>query len=164
MATVAIPDSAPRSIALGTLIRTWLFVAVSDMLFASALGMFVPPRVTAARVFQGVASVLFGKQALSPDGHWALVGLAMHFGVALFWSSIFLFVLLRSAAVRTAIRDGKGFLVAALYGPAIWLIMSLLVIPAMVHHWPTIGLKYWVCLLGHIPFVAMPMVLVNRER
>ena len=164
MATVAIPQSPPRGITISTLVKTWLFVAVSDMLFASALGMFVPPRVTAARVFQGVASVLFGKQALAPDGHWALVGLAMHFGVALFWSSIFLFVLLRSAAVRTALRDGRGILIAALYGSAIWLVMSLIVIPAMVHHWPTIGLKYWICLLGHIPFVAMPMVLVNRGR
>ena len=49
------------------------------------------------------------------------------------------------------------------YGMSIWLIMSLGVIPALVHRPPNITLRWWVQLIGHIPFVAGPMVLVNRQ-
>lgn len=56
-----------------------------------------------------------------------------------------------------------AILAASVYGVAIWLIMTWIVIPAMVHRPPNLSLKYWVQLAGHIPFVVMPMVLVNRR-
>jgi hypothetical protein len=36
--------------------------------------------------------------------------------------------------------------------------MSLAVIPLLVHRPPTINFRWWVQLLGHIPFVAIPIV------
>jgi hypothetical protein len=48
--------------------------------------------------------------------------------------------------------------VAAVYGPAIWLVMSLVVIPLLVHRPPTITLRWWVQLIGHFPFVGLPIV------
>lgn len=146
------------------LIQTWLFVAISDALFASATGILIAPTASPARVFKGVASVLFGKGAIAGGAGMALTGLAMHFGVALFWSLVFVAAVRNSAALSRAIASWPtAIVVAAVYGVSIWLIMTWIVIPSMVHKPPTLSLRYWVQLVGHIPFVVMPMVLVNRR-
>ena len=95
----------------------------------------------------------------------ALVGIGMHICVALFWSGLFLLAVRNSSALAAAVQSWpRSILLAAVYGPSIWLIMSLIVIPAMVHRPPTIGAKWWVQLVGHIPFVVGPMILANRKR
>lgn len=50
---------------------------------------------------------------------------------------------------------------ALLYGPIVWLVMSLLVMPVLVHRPPTIGARWWVQLIGHIPFVGLPIVALG---
>jgi len=50
--------------------------------------------------------------------------------------------------------------VAALYGPVIWLVMSLVVIPLLSRRPPAFNFRWWVQLVGHIPFVAVPIVAV----
>ena len=156
------PD--PRSPILPVLARSGLTVGVTDGLFASATGVLIAPYATPFRVFRGVASVIFGKDALNGGTPMALVGIAMHFFTAFFWSLVFILVVRSFGVVRRAITSWPGaLLVAAIYGSAIWLFMSLVFIPAMVHRDPTIALKWWVQLIGHMPFVALPMVLVNRS-
>jgi hypothetical protein len=149
---------------LSVLLRSATAVWISDGLFASATGILIKPYATPFRVFRGVASVVFGKSALDGGTPLALVGIGMHFITAFFWSSV-LFLILKSARyMREAIRTWPGVLaVAAIYGPAIWLFMSLVFIPSMVHRPPTIGLKWWVQLIGHMPFVAVPMILAQRS-
>ncbi len=84
----------------------------------------------------------------------------MHFGVAFGWSAVFLFLVMRSVRVRRAVGSRPGVLgVAALYGPAIWLVMSFGVIPLLVHQPPTITARWWVQLAGHFPFVGLPIVI-----
>lgn len=164
MATLTRPFAGQRQRVGSVLVKTWLLVAVTDALFASATGMFIPPIVTPARVFRGVASVLLGKSALDGGATTALIGLAMHFGVALFWSSLFVFAVHNSWWLRDALKTWPSrLLVAAVYGVSIWLIMTWIVIPSMLHRPPTLSLKYWVQLVGHIPFVVGPMILVNRR-
>jgi hypothetical protein len=146
------------------LVKTWLFVAVSDACFASATGVLIAPYASPARVFKGVASVLFGKDMLAGGAGAALTGLAMHFGVALFWSALFVTAVRNSSVLSRAIASWPtAILVASIYGVSIWLIMTWIVIPSMVHRPPNLSVKYWVQLVGHIPFVVMPMVLVNRR-
>lgn len=94
----------------------------------------------------------------------ALVGMLMHLSVALFWSGVFLLVLQNSKKLREMIQTAPGAIVVAIvYGMSIWLIMSLIVIPTLVHRPPTIGLKWWVQFLGHPIFVVTPMILINRR-
>jgi hypothetical protein len=164
MTTVAQDLPAERPVFLGTWLKTGLLVALSDGLFASATGILIPPYATPFRVFRGVASVLFGRSALDGGVPMAMTGIAMHVCVALFWSGLFLIVLRSFKALRNAIdRWPSAILVAAVYGPAIWLFMSLVFIPAMVHRPPAIGAKWWVQLIGHIPFVVGPMIIANRR-
>jgi hypothetical protein len=146
------------------LVKTWLAVAVTDALFASATGMLIPPIVTPARVFRGVASVLLGKSALDGGTTTAIIGLAMHFTVALIWASLFVFAVKNSWWLRDALDTWPNrILVAVVYGVSIWLIMTWIVIPAFLHRPPTLSLKYWVQMAGHPLFVVGPMIFVNRR-
>jgi uncharacterized membrane protein YagU involved in acid resistance len=164
MATLTRPFAGQRQDVGSVLVRTWLLVAVSDAFFASATGVLIPPTATPARVFRGVASVLLGKSALDGGATTALIGLAMHFSVALIWSAIFVFVVHNSWWLRDALKSWTGrIVVAAVYGVSIWLIMTWIVIPSMLHRPPTISLKYWIQLVGHPLFVVGPMIFVNRR-
>jgi hypothetical protein len=66
---------------------------------------------------------------------------------------------MRWARVREVLASPWGVLkVAAVYGPLIWMVMSLLVIPAFTGRSPNLSARWWIQLLGHIPFVAVPML------
>jgi hypothetical protein len=106
-----------------------------------------------------VASTLLGPSAVEGGTPAALLGVLMHFGVAFGWSAVFMFLVLRIRCVQHILRSRNGvFKVAALYGPFIWLVMSLAVIPLFTHFWPPIGIRWWVQFFGHIPFVGLPIV------
>ena len=92
------------------------------------------------------------------------LGVLMHFCVAFAWSAVFLFLVLRSQWVRGLLASPYGVVkVAALYGPFIWMVMSLVVIPILVRRPPTVGLRWWIQLIGHIPFVGVPIVASSRR-
>ena len=147
-----------RSDALPRLLRAGLLTGISDGLFASFLSAVVYGS-TVARIWQSVASVLLGPDALTGGTRTALIGVLMHFGVAFTWSAVFLFLVMRSARVRETLTAPYGVVkIAALWGPLIWLMMSLVIIPQFTHRLPNITIRWWVQLFGHIPFVAMPMV------
>lgn len=142
------------------LLRAWLVTAVVDALFSSIL-VSVFYHSTVMRLWQGVASVLLGKGALDGGTTTAVIGLLMHFGVAFAWTAVFLFLYTRSARIRDVAASPYGVLkVAAIYGPCIWLVMSLVVIPLLAHRPPTINFRWWVQFFGHIPFVAVPIVVM----
>jgi hypothetical protein len=135
-----------------------LVTGVTDGLFSSVLSVaFYHSTVT--RLFQGVAATVLGPSAFEGGMPTAALGVLMHFGVALSWSAVFLVLLDRSRWMRGALRSPYGVLkVAAVYGLFIWLVMSLLVIPLLLHRPPAITIRWWVQLIGHFPFVGLPIV------
>src|SRR5215208_7036987 len=140
------------------LVRAWLTIAIVDAIFATTLPV-VAYGQPLGRVWQGVASVLLGPSAMQGGARTMLVGLVMHFGVALAWSTVFLTLTLALPRLRQVVATPAGILAAsALYGPVIWMIMSLVVIPRLTARLPTIDLRWWVQLVAHIPFVAIPIV------
>lgn len=143
---------------LSRLVRAGLLTGIIDGLFSSILSVvFYDSTVT--RLFQGVASTLLGREALDGGTRTALIGVLMHFGVAFGWSAVFLLLVLRSAWIRRVLGSRYGVAkIAAVYGPFIWLVMSLAVIPLLLHRPPTINLRWWVQLIGHFPFVGLPIV------
>jgi hypothetical protein len=146
------PGSASR------LVRTWLLTAVTDAVFSSVL-VTAFYHSTFARLWQGVASTVLGKGALDGGNRTVAIGLVMHFGVALFWSVVFLLLYENSTRIRSVVASRYGVLrVASVYGPLIWLVMSLVVIPLLVHRPPNLNFRWLVQLIGHIPFVAVPIV------
>jgi len=143
---------------LSRLVRAGLLTGVIDGLFSSVLSVaFYGSTVT--RLFQGVASTLLGKAAFDGGTPTALLGVLMHFGVAFGWSAVFLLLVTRSSRIRRVLASPNGVAkIASLYGPFIWLVMSLAVIPLLLHRPPAINIRWWVQLIGHIPFVGAPIV------
>ena len=140
------------------LLRAGLTTAVVDGLFSSILAAFFYDS-TVTRLWQGVASTLLGPEAFNGGLRTALVGVAMHICVAFGWSAVFLFLVMRSRSVMRTLDGPLGVLkVASVYGPSIWLVMSLAVIPLLLHRPPTFNIRWWVQLLGHFPFVGLPIV------
>ena len=140
------------------LLRTGLLTGILDGLFSSVLSVFFYGS-TVTRLFQGVASTLLGKEAIDGGTSTALIGVLMHFGVAFGWSAVFLLLVKYSAGIRRVLTSRYGVAkVASVYGPFIWLVMSLAVIPLLVHRPPTFNVRWWVQLIGHIPFVGAPIV------
>jgi hypothetical protein len=143
---------------LSRLLRAGLLTGITDGLFSSILAtVFYHSTVT--RLFQGVASTLLGKQAFDGGMPTALLGVLMHFGVAFGWSAVFVFLVMRWRWVRSVLSSPYGVVkVASLYGPFIWMVMSLAVIPLLLHRPPAINVRWWIQLIGHFPFVGIPIV------
>lgn len=140
------------------LARAGILTGLSDGVFASVLSVLVF-HSTVTRVWQGVASTLLGRSALEGGTGTVLVGLLMHFGVAFGWSLVFLTLVLRWPWIRRVLASRYGVItVAAMYGPFIWLVMSLVVIPLLVHRPPVISSRWWIQFVGHFPFVGIPIV------
>ena len=149
---------------LSRLVRAGLLTGVSDGLFACVLSV-VFYKSTLMRLWQGVASTVLGPSAFDGGLATTLVGLLMHFGVAFGWSAVFLLILSRSGALRRALASSSGVVaVAAVYGPFVWLVMSLVVIPLLLHRPPAITIRWWIQLIGHFPFVGLPIVAASKPR
>ncbi|HEX7049968.1 MAG TPA: hypothetical protein VF188_07110 [Longimicrobiales bacterium] len=158
MPTTVAPSSITGRDRVSRLVRAGLLTGITDGLFSSVLSVaFYDSTVT--RLFQGVAGVLLGRAALDGGTTTALIGVLMHFGVAFAWSAVFLFLILRSSWIRRVLAARYGALkVAALYGPFIWMVMSLVVIPLLTRRPPGIGIRWWIQFFGHVPFVGVPIV------
>ena len=142
---------------LSRLARAGVATAIVDGLFSSILSV-VFYHSTVTRLFQGVASVLLGPDALTGGTRTAAIGLLMHVGVAFSWSAVFFLLATRSAWIRRVLASPLGPIkVAAIYGPLVWMVMSLAVIPLLAHRPPAINIRWWVQLIGHAPFVGLPI-------
>jgi hypothetical protein len=143
---------------LSRLLTAGFVTAVVDGLFSSVLSVaFYHSTVT--RLFQGVASVLVGPAALDGGTRTAAIGVLMHVGVAFGWSAVFWLLVTRSVRIHRLLASPQGVIkVASLYGPFVWMVMSLAVIPLLAHRPPTINIRWWVQLVGHAPFVGFPIV------
>src|SRR6185436_7153176 len=100
-----------------------------------------------------------GPGALEGGTRTALIGVLLHVGVAFGWSTLFFVLAGRSSWLRSRITTWSGVAIAAaIYGPCIWMVMSLVVIPSLTHRPPAITVRWWVQFFGHMVFVALPIV------
>ena len=148
---------------LSRLVLAGLLTGVTDGLFASVQSVLSNSTVT--RLWQGVASVPLGPSALEGGTRTALIGVLLHFCTAFFWSAVFFFLYNGSPRIREVVRSRFGALkVASVYGPLIWIFMSVVVIPLFTHRPPNIKPRWFVQLIGHIVFVGLPIVsMIGRD-
>src|SRR5215210_2390732 len=148
MTAPLVPHSTLRQPVGRAVLVTWLVTAAWDFLCASMLSVFAYGS-TFSRLWQGVAATVLGPSALEMGVRSVAVGLALHLLVALVWSTVFVLALARSGALRQAVARPAGALVtAAVYGPFIWLVMSLVVIPLATGKPPVFGFRWWVQILA----------------
>jgi hypothetical protein len=144
-------------------IPVWLVTAAWDFVCASVLSVYAY-HSTFAQLWEGVASVVLGPSAVGGGTSTIAAGLALHLAVAFTWSALFVAAALNSPALRRTIANPAGALaIAAVYGPLIWLVMSLVIIPLATHHPPHLGFRWWVQIFAHIPFVTIPLVFTARR-
>jgi hypothetical protein len=142
---------------------TWLVTAAWDFVCATMLSVFAYGS-TFSRLWQGVASTVLGARALTMGGRGVLAGLVLHLAVAFVWSALFVIAVRWFAPLRRAIaRPAGATAVASVYGPFIWLVMSLIVIPLATRRPPAIGFRWWVQIIAHVPFVTLPLVFAARR-
>jgi magnesium-transporting ATPase (P-type) len=160
--TTPIAPRSPLSVGRALLV-TWLVTAAWDFLCASALSV-VAYGSTFSRLWHGVAAAVLGPAAFDMGARGVAVGLALHLTVAFVWSAVFVLALATSAVLRRTIARPSGALaVAAVYGPVIWLVMSLAVIPLATGKPPVLAFRWWVQVFAHIPFVTLPLVFTARR-
>jgi hypothetical protein len=163
MSTAPAQAATPRQPVGRAVLTTWLVTAAWDFLCASALAV-IAYRSTFSRLWQGVAAAALGQAALEAGAWGVVAGLTLHLLVALTWSAAFVLAVAASRALRRAVvRPGGAAAVAAIYGPFIWLVMSLAVIPLATGRPPALGFRWWVQIFAHVPFVALPLVFTARH-
>jgi len=139
------------------LLRAGLLTGVIDGLWAIGLTMAYGRSIP--RLWQGLAAIPFGKQMLDGDAATVALGIALHFCVALGWSAVFLLLFTRWRWLAGVLESRYGLLkVAAVYGSLIWIVMSVLVIPAFTRTSPMISYRWLIQLVGHMVFVGLPIV------
>ena len=156
-------DAVQRPSFVHAVVPVWLVTAAWDFVCATALSVLAYGS-TAAALWRGVAATVLGASALSGGAVAVAEGIAIHMAVALTWSALFVGAARLWPALLRAIRTPGGALaVAAVYGPAIWLVMSLIVIPLATGGPPRFGTRWWVQIAAHIPFVTIPLVFTARR-
>ena len=156
----AAPARAASVGALPLVLLSTVAVAVIDGLFAIVVYV-VFGTTTITRLFQSIASALIGAGAFRGGTTTFLLGIALHCTVALAWSIIFLLLLRGTRFVPRMLDSRLGALkVAAWYGPLVYVAMSLALVPLFTHRVPPINAMWTLVLIGHIPFVALPIAAI----
>jgi len=152
----------PNGVTAGQAIVTgWLLCGVLDITAACVQSWMQAGRTPAA-VLRGVASAIWGRQALEGGAGMAAIGLAMHFTVALTATLVFSALSRRIAYLRTA----PLWIIGPLYGVVVFCAMNYGTLPAMTWvrslylgtppRWP--GNMEWRQLIIHMLFVGTPIV------
>jgi hypothetical protein len=155
--TIVMPLQRSRRFAVSHLAAAGLLTGMVDGTWAIVLTLIYGRSLT--RLWQGIAATAFGDRMFDGGAPTVLLGVLMHFGVAFAWSALFLLLVTRSAWLRSVLDSPYGVLeVAAVYGPMIWIVMSVVVIPLLTRRPVAITGRWWIQLAGHVVFVGLPIV------
>jgi hypothetical protein len=147
-------------------LRAAALVGVLDGLFAIAMYVWVLHLTTPVRLFQGIARSLLGPAAMEGGTPAAMLGVAIHFGVAYGWTVVYALLLSGLPWLREQVRDRRGAIgVGVLYGMIVWTTMDLLIVPlTRTSATPFLSWYSLVQLLGHPLSVGLPIALLVRPR
>ena len=152
--TTASARTWARTIALATLL-----VGLSDFIQSYLLFSLARNR-PAIGVLQGPATGLLGRAAMAGGARTALIGTLLHFLIAFAWTLAFALLYKNLPALRERTRTIGGLLVcAAVVGVIVWLAMNSVVLRfSKAHHYALSESYFWWLLIGHVPFVGLPIV------
>ena len=122
MTSVVSPAATTQRAVLVVLVA-WLLAGTLDI--ATAVLYYVgPSSARAARLLKGIASGVLGARAFDGGAATALLGLALHYLVALIWTVVFVVAIRSFGALR------RHLVVSGIaYGVIVWLVMNLVVLP-----------------------------------
>lgn len=146
--------SGKATLARATLLAT-LAAGTLDIGAAILLNLGVGPRV----VLQSVAGGWLGRATYQGGWPTALLGLASHFGIMLGIAAIYMALAARLPALRS-----RWLAAGVLWGVAVWLVMSQVVVPLSASTLPAPDLPAIVQgLIVHVLMVGLPMAWIARR-
>ncbi|WP_316811476.1 hypothetical protein [Pedobacter heparinus] len=105
------------------ILKTGIIVGSLDILLAFANAWF-GSGISPTRVLQFIASGVMGEKAFQYSYGITLLGLAIHFFIAIFWTALFFIIYNRfKRIVRTPLLQ------SVFYGLFVWFVMNVLVLP-----------------------------------
>ena len=142
-----------------------LLVALLDGLAAVTFYAWILHVTTPTRIFQGIASALVGPAAFEGGLPMILLGLLMHTGVALGWSTVYAITWSRWPALRALTGSTRGaVLVGVAYGPAVWFCMRFLILPLTHAYLQPVTSWRFLAMIGiHMIAVGTPIALLLRQ-
>jgi hypothetical protein len=160
------PSSAPPASLWRAALGSGLLIGALDAV-AAAVHAWAFSGVGPDRVFRFVASGAFGQVAFTGGAHFIALGLLFHFLFALAWTALFFGAVHAlpggAAALRSAPRTAA---LGAFWGLAIWLAMTLVVIPlSAIGPRPPLQPTYPVLtmVIIHLVVIGIPMALLARR-
>ena len=149
----------PASNWLAAVLWTGLLVGVVD--YAIGFGIFVAavgrPWLGA---LQAPAAGVLGPVAFRGGAPTAVLGIALHFLIALGWTALYALLFHRCAGLRRVVARPLGLLaVSVVVGALVWLVMNEILAPLGRGRPEATGSRlWWAVLAGHLVFVGLPLV------
>ena len=144
----------------GTIFLSGLIAGTLDILAALIIYDLILQKTTSIKILQSIASGIFKKEAYSGGSQMALYGLLLHYFIALtfawFYFTIYpYFKLLKKNALLSGI----------LYGIFVWIVMNLLVLPAVFTALPEKHFDFPLILsiLILIFCIGIPIAFITRK-
>lgn len=158
MIPAAPPPPAGRSRAITAIVVGGVAAGILDI--ASAVGAWLPRGVPPMRILQSVASGVYGADAYQGGWSTALIGLCLHFTIALTAAAVF-YLASRKLHLMTARPVIAGFI----YGELVYLFMNFVVVPlsAIGEPFPFRWQSLVTGPVGHLIFVGLPISLAVRH-
>lgn len=158
MIGIASPTATARR-TTATVLFAWLLAGTLDI--TTAILYYVgPSSVRAARLLQGIASGVLGARAFDGGATTALLGLAVHYLIALIWTLVFL------VAFRPLTWLQRHLVLTGIaYGLIVWFVMNLVVLPmSNVRHQPFQPRAAGIAAIILVLCIGLPISLViGRE-
>jgi len=118
------------------------------------------PQVPARVVLQSVAGGWLGSATYQGGWSSALLGLGSHFGIMLGIAAIYM-----ALAARLPVLRSRWLAAGVLWGVAVWLVMSQVVVPLSASTLPRPDTFHIVQgLIVHVLMVGLPMAWIARRR
>ena len=137
-------------IPLKIIVKAGLTAGTLDAMAAVANYLIATSGKSPVKVFQFIASGVFGAEAFAGGLPMALVGVFFHYAIASSWTAVFFFTY-----PRAKVFSKNLYATGTLYGLVIWLVMNLIVLP--LSNVPQMQLTFVNSLLG----VAILMACVG---
>jgi len=121
--TSVVSSATPTQRTVLVVIVAWLLAGTLDITTV-VLYYLGPSTARAARMLRGIASGILGARAFAGGAATALLGLALHYLIALIWTVVFVVAFRSLGALRRHL-----VLTGITYGIIVWLVMNLFVLP-----------------------------------
>ena len=158
METISEDVGLPKTDGLKAILFGGLLAGVLDITAAS-LNNWLRNGRSPVLTFQSVAGGLYGAETYNGGYRTAVLGLALHFFIALTAAAVFYM-----ASRKLKLIVNQPVLSGVLYGIAVWLFMYLIVLPLSA--WKTSTYTFSSVLTGvliHIFCVGLPIALIVRR-